>query len=545
MGLEEPSNKRIFTKNKSKNEMTKNEKTSTNDLDEMVTKKSNLKRQSNLSNLSTIDVPSNLQIIKKSKSESLQTFSRRKKHKLPTPSIKYDLNELKNNINETNTKINDEKNISLNTYNSLNNEIITKNVKIKNLAEEQKDLISKLKIIKNVINNKIEKANILVLKKTEENKKEKILQKLINVKEKEIILENKKNENIKKEYKRIITIINSNDINKENDLKKELFVLKNEIFKLEQNIKKLKTILEHHKYCDKHKSELLNYLSLLKNSYQFEIKKNTMTINSESESELNHNSNNKSIYTFHSPKIKNAKNIFNNKDKKKILLKNIKSQSNLNSKRISNYINNILNNMSEECYKDVIKTNKSSNVNNKIKKKNLFNYKENFVLGKIIPNRYLVKCKERFDNIENENNKLKEKINLEKIKKERLISEKQIKIGINEIKIKESKKEEFKLNIDIYKNKKIIDELKKKINEINKETKKYKNLINIKNKQNLNLRQRMQEFKKHTKKGKKRGKKEEVINNNEEEYELFIKKDSVELKQENQKNNINYHPKKK
>ena len=201
--------------------------------------------------------------------------------------------------------------------------------------------------------------------------------------------------------------------------------------------------------------------------------------------------------------------------------------------------------MSEECYKDVIKTNKSSNVNNKIKKKNLFNYKENFVLGKIIPNRYLVKCKERFDNIENENNKLKEKINLEKIKKERLISEKQIKIGINEIKIKESKKEEFKLNIDIYKNKKIIDELKKKINEINKETKKYKNLINIKNKQNLNLRQRMQEFKKHTKKGKKRGKKEEVINNNEEEYDLFIKKDSVELKQENQKNNINYHPKKK
>ena len=162
MGLEEPSNKRIFTKNKSKNEMTKNEKTSTNDLDEMVTKKSNLKRQSNLSNLSTIDVPSNLQIIKKSKSESLQTFSRRKKHKLPTPSIKYDLNELKNNINETNTKINDEKNISLNTYNSLNNEIITKNVKIKNLAEEQKDLISKLKIIKNVINNKIEKANILI-----------------------------------------------------------------------------------------------------------------------------------------------------------------------------------------------------------------------------------------------------------------------------------------------------------------------------------------------------------------------------------------------
>ena len=327
IGLEESNNKRIFTKNKSKLEMTKNEKTSTNDLDEILTKKSNLKKQNNLSNASTIDVPSNLQIIKKNRSESLQTFSRRKKHKIPTPMIKYDLNELKNNINEINSKINDEKSISLSTYSNLNSEIINKNVKIKNLAEEQKNLISKLKILKNEINNKIEKVNILLLKKTEENKKEKNLKKLINVKEKEIILANKNNENIQKEYKRIITIFNNNNTNRENKLKTELFELKNEIFKLEQDIKKLKTILDQHQYCDKHKNELLNYLSILKNAYQFEIKKNNMTINSESESELNnlnmdninHNANfiSKSIYTFHSPKIKSTKNIFINKDKKK------------------------------------------------------------------------------------------------------------------------------------------------------------------------------------------------------------------------------------
>ena len=214
IGPEESNNKRMLNKNKSKNEMTKNEKTSTNDLDEMPTKKSNLKKQNSLSNLSTIDALSNLQIIRKNKSESIQTFPRRKKHKLQTQTTKYDLIEIKNNINEINFKINYEKNISINTYSSLNNEIINKNVKIKNLAEEQKDLISKLKIIKNEINNKIEKANILILKKTDENKKEKILQKLINVKEKEIILSNKKNKNMKNEYRRIKTIINNNNVNK-------------------------------------------------------------------------------------------------------------------------------------------------------------------------------------------------------------------------------------------------------------------------------------------------------------------------------------------
>lgn len=547
--------KRIFTKTKSMKEITKTQKTSTNENDN-TPKKSILKKPNINSNLSSLGVPSTLQTnIKKYKTESLQTLSRKKKSKNYII-IKYNLNELKNQINEINTKINNEKNISINNYNSLNNEIQAKVAVIKNLAVDQKELISKLKIIKNEINNKIQKANVLILKKNGDNNKEKLLSRLITVKEKEIELANKKNEKMKKEYKRVLRIFNNNDFTKEINLRKELLELKNEISTLEQEIRKLETILAKHQYCDKHKNELLNYLSLLTNAYQFEVKKTSMedmTINSDKESEKNNlklesintkSHTSKTLNIFRSPKIRRTNNILNLKQK--ILINNKKSHLNLLTKNSFNYINNSLNDINAENGKGCSYINHTNNSNNfKKKKKSLFNLKENFFLEKIIPNEYLKKCKERFDNIENENIILKEKINLNKIKKEKLINEKQLKLEIKEIKIRANKKEKIKLNIDIYKTKKSIDELKKKINEINKETKKYNNLINIKNKENSNIKHRMQEFKKNFKKKNRKEEKEEkeeAITNGEVNNDMS-KLNKNNLKEENQKNDVNYQPK--
>lgn len=561
---QQPNNRRIFTKNRSLKERTKSQKISTNDSEDIVKKKTFLKKRTAPS-LSDFDIFSNIKnLITKNKNVSMQTLPRKKKTKTSVI-IKYDLNELKSNIIDINTKINEEKNISLNIYNSLNEEIIEKNVKIKNLAEEQKELIFKLKLMKNEINNKIDKANVLILKKDEENKKEKNLQKLINVKEKEIKLEFKKTANTKKEYKRIIKIFNNNNFTKEVNLRKELFLLNDKISKLEHDNRKLESIVDQHQYCQKHKNELLNFLNLLTNAYQFEVKKANMidlTINSDSEPELNNlkldnindNSNaakSLNVNVFHSPKIKRIKNFLNN-DNQKILRKNKKSQKNLISKSISNYIMDIFKNINSECAKEsgIIKNSNDSYFK---AKKNLFKSRENLFLEKILPNNYLIKCKERFDNIENENNILKEKINLNIIQKDKIVNEQKVKIEINQIDIKKSKKQKMKLNIDIYKAKKSIEELKKKINELNKETNKYKNIINIKNKENSNIKHRMQEFKKQTKKGNKKGKKEikekeikeikEEIMNNIEENETIQKKKNIELKEEKQKNNLNYNAK--
>ena len=542
------NNKRIFTKNKS--EMTKNQKISTNDSEEDTTLKPILKKQKTLSNLSQLGMPTNAsKNINKYKTESIQTILPKKK-KNQNKLIKYDTNELKKKINEINSQINNEKTISINNYNKLNKEIIEKIGIIKNLAEEQRKLIAKLKIMKDEINNKIERVNRIALKNGEYNKKEKIVQKLIIVKEKEIEMANKKTALIKKECFRAKNILNNNDFIKENNLRKELSELKNEILKLEHDKRKLETILDQHQYCDKRKNELLNYLSLLTNAYQFEIKKSSliMTINSDSNNfeEIKNKSNNdKKI--FLSPKTKSTKNIFIPKTDKKLVKKD--SYLNLISKSASDYIHKILNNVKEENkkYQGIISN--SNNFNYKTKKKNLFNLKENFFLEKIIPNNYLIKCKERFDNIENNNCQLKEKISLYKMEREKFMNEKQMEIELKEIKIKSAKKEELRLNINIYKTSKKIEELKKEINKLNKETKKVNNIIIIKKKENSNVNNKMKELKKDIKKRKKEMKenkdtKEEIINNKEEIYITKISQ-KEDLKEVNQKNNIYIHPKKK
>ena len=171
------NNKYFLSKTKSQNELFKDQKTSTNDLDDNLPKKTILKK-----NFSSLGTPSNFQAaIQKNKTESLQALSRRKKHKI-IPLIIYDLNELKNKITEINNKTNTEKIQSINIFNNLNNEIKIKTLKIKKLSEEQNEIISNLKTIKSLIDNKIQKANFLIKKKSEDNKKEQKLSNLIKVK---------------------------------------------------------------------------------------------------------------------------------------------------------------------------------------------------------------------------------------------------------------------------------------------------------------------------------------------------------------------------
>ena len=543
---------RIFSKTKSSQDVTKSQKTSTNEMENSPRKA--VMRKTGNSHLSSLGVPSNLlkTNLKKFKSESLQTLTQ-KKIKKTIPMIKYNLDDLQNKIKEINTQIYYENNISINQYNSLNDEIRTKITIIKELATEQKELISQLKALKNELNSKIEKANVIILKKNKDDKKGELLSKLITIKEKEIELADKNNNLIQKEYKRILRIFNNNNFSKELKLRKELFELKKEIIILEQEIRQLETILDKHKYCEKHKNKLLEYLSLLTNAYEFEVKKNSInslsdrSLTSEKENEtynlkletINANKKTSKTIHIHSPATPRIINI-NAKIQKK-LINNKKSHLNLLSKNSFNYINKVINSINEESRKESGYINNNNNINYKARKNSLFKSNENIFLEKIIPNDFLIKCKERFDSIELENNKLKEKINLNKIKHERLINENQIKIELQEIKLKVNKKDEQKLNIEIYKTNKTKYELKKKINEINKETKKYNDMINIKNKENKNIKHKMQEMKKHLKRKKTKEIKEENINN-QKENKVKISKSKF-LKEEKQQNEINYHPK--
>lgn len=537
----------LFSKHNSQNDLMKNQNTLINDEDNSSQRKSILKKKNTLSSLS-IGTPSNLQSnTNKKKSGFIQT-SPGKKKKIQTPAIKYDLNELQNKIDELNSKINEEKNISINNYNNLNNEINSKVLQIKNLASEQNELISKLKSIKDQLNNTLERANNIALKNSENVKNEKKLKKLITVKEKEIELANKRKETEKNEYKRIVNIYNKNNQNKENFLSQQLFELNNVKSKLELDIKQLKSKLDQHKYCDKHKTEMQNFLSLLTNAYQFELKmtnKIDMELTSKNKPEIKKQNSrsievNSNVLNTIVPKLK--------QNKKKALI-NYKSQPILSIKKTNKYITNALNTINYEYGKGSEYIKNSRNINYKMKKKNLFNLKENNFLEKVIPSNYLIKCRERFDNLENENNKLKTKINENKLKKDLFFNENQIKIEFKEMKLKVVKREELKLEVNLKKQKMKINELKKKINELNKETKKYNKLINNRNKGISGLKNKMNEFKKHKKKVKKKediGEQmnidEENINNKEDKnYNLIVVHQKEEdFKEENQTHDINY-----
>ena len=104
--------------------------------------------------------------------------------------LKYDLNELKEKLEVINNKIKEEKETYIKELNELNKDIEEKNIKIKNLGKIQKKYISKLKIIQNDVNKRVEKRSIIMAENKNKKlifkniKKETELIKLISVKEK-------------------------------------------------------------------------------------------------------------------------------------------------------------------------------------------------------------------------------------------------------------------------------------------------------------------------------------------------------------------------
>ena len=150
---EQNNTKHIFTKSKSTKELMKNQKTSTDDPDELPSK-SSLKKENTQTDLS-LEAPKKVKNHKSNLKKKSDSQKNHKKKDKKVKIIRYDLTELKNKINEINSKIENEKNISINNYISLNSEIKIKISKIKNLSLEQMELISKLKIIKDQLNNKL------------------------------------------------------------------------------------------------------------------------------------------------------------------------------------------------------------------------------------------------------------------------------------------------------------------------------------------------------------------------------------------------------
>ena len=291
------------------------------------------------------------------------------------------IEELKQKIDDLNTKIITEKQSCLDELYTYNKKISEQEKLINELNNDNFDLLNKLKNIKNEADNHIKLIKLFNVKEHELEKNEKRLKVSINCIEEEIKIEIK---NIKTEIKekgRIKQLLDENNINRENILKNECNSLENVIQQLQSEIKKLEFLSNEHQYCQKYKDALRNTKNILENEYEFEIKKINMFNRDNKEQNFN-------------IKCLNINNI-----NKKNFIKN-KSQINIKTK---NYINqkfelahkNYVRNSSEVL--NII--NQSHSVN---KHNNLFLNEEISVLKEIIPEKSINKYNERYINLENE-----------------------------------------------------------------------------------------------------------------------------------------------
>ena len=419
--------------------------------------------------------------------------------------LKYDLNELKEKLEVINNKIKEEKEIYIKELNELNKDIEEKNIKIKNLGKIQKKYISKLKIIQNEVNKRVEKRSIIMAENKNKKlifnniKKETELIKLISVKEKEISLAEKGNLSLKNSCNEIKLY----PIKSEKNLKKDYISLKAKISELNQEIKDLKYISYKHDSCINHKNNLLNYLLLLRNAVHFEQRKNFQAFEKKNLS-LNNIFDNNQNNIYYSPKITLFKNLNKNK-------KNIKS--NIINIKTYNYIKNIFDEVNSQ---NSIKNTKNKNLKNIKSQRTLFNKKEKSY------------------------NILKKKINikLNDMNNNLISQEKNMKLELNEIKQKDVKNEEIKLKLNINKNKKKIFELKKSLYEINNEIKNYMNIFNKKSRENKKIENIIQNYLNLLEKQKKKNTNNENKNKNDDNSNNNIDNENNENNSEDKEENI-------
>ena len=443
--------------------------------------------------------------------------------------LKYDLNELKEKLEVINNKIKEEKETYIKELNELNKDIEEKNIKIKNLGKIQKKYISKLKIIQNDVNKRVEKRSIIMAENKNKKlifnniKKETELIKLISVKEKEISLAEKGNLSLKNSCNEIKLY----PIKSEKNLKKDYISLKAKISELNQEIKDLKYISYKHDSCINHKNNLLNYLLLLRNAVHFEQRKNFQAFEKKNLS-LNNIFDNNQNNIYYSPKITLFKNLNKNK-------KNIKS--NIINIKTYNYIKNIFDEVNSQ---NSIKNTKNKNLKNIKSQRTLFNKKENELLSKLIPETYLIKYKNKFEEKEKSYNILKKKINikLNDMNNNLISHEKNMKLELNEIKQKDVKNEETKLKLKINKNKKKIFELKKSLYEINNEIKNYMNIFNKKSRENKKIENIIQNYLNLLEKQKKKNTNNENKNKNDDNSNNNIDNENNENNREDKEENI-------
>ena len=328
--------------------------------------------------------------------------------------LKINVNSLQSTIDNLKTKIRQSKNDFVKTEIEYEKKIKDTDMEIQILNQDSIYLKRKIRNLNTTFIDKQNKLNNLIAKEDKKTKEKITIDKIITL-----------NKNIIQKYKNQINKVKNNIQNikpeKSENLKEKLKKLNLIEIEKKREIEELMKIDELHKNCKQIKDGLLNNLFILKNEYNFEIRRNR-----KKKTVIN-------IYKRNNFNIYSNINLYASCEEKNILLNKInlsysskkitknKSQilnkqfSLLNTSNIYNPKNQIRIYNNNEYLLSILNFNDSNSIENS-NEIGLFTRKEKNNLSKIIPNNYLKICENKFKTIEQDQKKILSKINLRKTK---------------------------------------------------------------------------------------------------------------------------------
>ena len=469
--------KKLFSKN---NKNTVNKKISTGDKDEQAVSNNNTPLGvSTKTKQMQMEIKENQPLVQELNLEELQKNTIKLEEELNTLKNKYESEHL-DNIGEIKT---------------INVELKEKNEESKNIAKENKKILTKLKTLENRLNEKFQKIiNIKLIKRRTTNKiSEKQLSKEIELKEKLINNMKKNSERNKLEQEKYENLLKEAEKG-ESEKIKELEYLNELIEEAEVEHEDLKMMKLEHNNCYKEIQNLTSTLNLLHNEIEFEKKKNMMLMANKNIDNKIYEESNDELYLLQKNSLLTPKEIYSKRVRDLILLKSIPKVEKINKstikyiqqefdlinkkKKVNNYLSrrNLLegNNHPTSVLDDIY-----------VPPTNLFTERETEVLTTIVPESSINEYMGKFEEKKKEVDEIQELFGEnDEIKNENI----EMKFEIDTIKMKIKTKEIIRTNLmNKYRknNRKIID-IKKEISEIENKIQEKEVILNRLNRINKN-----------------------------------------------------------
>ena len=449
-----------------------------------------------------------------------------KEIKLDYESLKKKTDEYNNTIITIGQKIEDEKKLTVETLKEINKEINGKNNEIDKLTNDNKLLFLDLRNIKNEVDKHFRVISLNKLTEKNLENQEIKLNKEIKIKEKEITNTIREMDIYKKEKEALEKILNKNDESKQFTLIDELNNLNSTNEKKEKEIKEEKEKLKEHKQCSNKIKNLINKLNLLRNEFEFEKKKTSL---SEYKARISNRKTSEDLQYINELSIEKSKQKYFGSAKKK--------QDNL--QLLTSPIWKELEKSNKKELTDKFSKNKSMKeiINNKNdrEKYGLFSPNEFKILSKLIPEDSLNTFKERYNQLEMEKSEVKELFK-ENIPLKSSIQKSKKKIDRTGMSLKIKNRNEKKINNYALNIKNVTSDIEKELKFINEQITKNKKILKRKINENNILKNNINDIKVKIERGELTLKKEIDIDdeNNEENEE---KEENEDKKNEDSDNN--------